>query len=361
MTNASSADPDDVRLRALPVRLLHTDRGVIIKRSRTELLITGEGAGPAVQQILEVASDGATRNEMARLFPASARAVVLELVDRLGERRLVVPEDDLAGAREPEEAIDIFYWELGRRPEEVTGDLAQTSIAILGVNSISRQLAHALASSGATNVEVVAYPLLCNLRMLDGDGTLNHDEWPSDVGVVEYSDWQPRAADADCLVVTSDFGGLDLIRRWNTYALRHDIHLLPVVLQDLMGYVGPLVIPHETPCYECLRVRENSHFQDAESQRAMEPCAAQTQSVAGFHPSMASILGDIAALELGRFYGRWAPPRVVGTLIEVNMLGPSMVTRPILKVPRCTACSPLMRTGTTNIRRDIFLPMNDVI
>ncbi|MFB3146853.1 MAG: hypothetical protein ACE1ZO_06975, partial [Nitrospirales bacterium] len=60
-----------------------------------------------------------------------------------------------------------------------------------------------------------------------------------------------------------------------------------------------------------------------------------------FHPSMASILGDIAAMEMTKFYSQSMPLWNVGKLIEVNLLATRMTPRKVLKLPRCPVCSPL--------------------
>ena len=69
--------------------------------------------------------------------------------------------------------------------------------------------------------------------------------------------------------------------------------------------------------------------------------AFDTQTVVGFHPSMASILGNIAAMELTKFYSQAMPLWNVGKLIEVNLLATRMIPRKVLKLPRCPVCGPL--------------------
>src|SRR5262249_10319169 len=144
-----------------------------------------------------------------------------------------------------------------------------------------------------------------------------------------------------CIVATSDFGGLTSMRQWNEFCVTRNIHFFPVVLQNLVGYVGPLVVPGETPCFECVRARQNANIEDPTTRAAAEPHAFSSQHVIGFHPSMATILGDIAAVELGKFYGGWLASESVGSLIVVRLLVPSVTTHRVLKIPRCPVCSDL--------------------
>jgi hypothetical protein len=89
---------------------------------------------------------------------------------------------------------------------------------------------------------------------------------------------------------------------------------------------------------------------DAGSEKAVSKDILSRQSVAGFHPSMATILGDISSFEITRFYGGALPPRKPGTMLEVNLLAGSMTERRLLKVPRCPACSPLNDLSPTSLK-----------
>lgn len=352
------------RLKALRVQLIETRDGVILKRGRAEVKIGGDRAAEVVQVVLTTAAKGATRDEIGDQFVVPDRPAVDGLVRELEARRILVSADDQEPAPAAEESsLDLFYWSFGRRAEEVAERLRGRRITIIGVNGISRQLAASLRASGTDNVEVVNYPFLANLRMFDDHGEIDDDQWPS--SLVPPRDYDVWAQELDpeelgCLIATSDFGGSQMMRQWNVFCVKHRCHFLPVVLQDLIGYVGPLVIPGETSCFECLRARENSHLNDPEARRAAEAVAFEGQAVTGFHPSMASILGDIAALELSKLYGGWLSTRMVGALIEVNLIATEMTLHKVLKVPRCTVCSALNTRASTRLDRDTFFPGNEV-
>jgi thiazole/oxazole-forming peptide maturase SagC family component len=259
--------------------------------------------------------------------------------------------------------MDVFYWHFGLKTEEVNKRLEERQIAIMGVNTISRQLAQTLRAAGMENVTLVDYPLLTNLRLYNDEGELIPSEWPASLGEpVAYKEWitNVEPSELDCLVATSDFGGLQLMRQWNEFCVQNRCNFLPIVLQDLIGYVGPMIVPGETACFECLRARQNSNMEDPDSQRTSEGSAFESQSVVGFHPAMASILGDIAALELTRFYGGWMQSRLGGNLIEVNLIAMQMATRRVLRVPRCRVCGTLNVHGTVSPNKYAFMPGHEV-
>jgi bacteriocin biosynthesis cyclodehydratase domain-containing protein len=352
-------DLEEERLRAVLVQLVEVPDGVLLKRGCAEMNVEGDGAKEIVELLLgRAAGAPATRDELLDGVPAPAREAVADLVDQLRQRRILIAADESA-EDVPEGPVDVFYWHFGARAADVVDRLASRRIAVIGVNSIGRQLLIALARGGASNVTAVDYPLLRNVSLFDSAGAISADDWPPAIAVSPFETWWEQEHDGllDCVVATSDFGGMQLLRRWNEFCVERGIHFLPVVLQNLIGYVGPLVVPGETACFECLRARQNANLDDPEAQRAAEHAAFEGQSVAAFHPSMGSILGDLAAMELTKFYGGVIPTWRVGALVEVNLLQPSITTRSVLRIPRCSVCSPLRTRSSVSTRIDPFVPV----
>ena len=350
-----TAEPSPKQLRSLPVQLIEFDGGVVLKRGCTEVRIGGDGVAHAVQLLLTATSNhGATRQEICQLFAPAEHSAIEHLIDELVARRLLV----YCSAGEPleeglESSLDVFYWHFDARAPEVNERLNCQKIVILGVNSISQQLALSLSKSGVKNLRIVDHPALRNPCFFDHTGRLKEGTWPIAVRAPgEYGEGiAPESV--DCLVVTSDFGRNPTLREWNGFCVEHRRHFLPVILHNVIGYVGPLVVPGETACFECLLARQNSHLENPEIHRVIEEATAEGQRVIGFHPSMPSTLAEVAAFELTKFYSGLLPGRV-GTLIEVNLLATRMMGRKVLKVPRCPTCSPLNTRPSTTPRRSMF-------
>jgi bacteriocin biosynthesis cyclodehydratase domain-containing protein len=347
------------RLKALAVHVIETDDGVIVKRGCTELKIGGEGAAEAVRKVLAATSNGgATCAEICRLFVPTPAPLVRQLIEQLLTRHLLVPVEQMESAvKGPESSLDVFYWHFGANAAQAAERLNKQSLVILGVNCISRQLAASLTASGVENFQILDHPRLRNLRLFDNAGTLKTDQWPASVRSPQEWDDGIDPESLGCMIATSDFGGQETMYEWNRFCVKYRRPFLPVVLQDLVGYVGPLVIPGETACLECVRMRQNSHITDRESLKRTRDFAFEGQAAVGFHPSMASILGDIAALELTKFYSEVIPSSRIGTLIEVNLLETGLTSRKVLKVPRCPACSPLLtRSSVSPDKTAVALP-----
>lgn len=345
-------------LRVLPVQLVDHPDGVILKRGCTELKVSGEGAKGVVETILGAMTEkGATCEELCAQFPSAAQATVLQLVEQLVARRILVPADaPNSASHEVESSLDIFYWHFDHSAESVVSELSTKRLTILGVNCVSRQLLIALAASGVQNFEVIDYPFLRNLRLFHQTGCLKAEDWPLSKAPIDYMTWfgSIETSAFDCLIATSDFGFTSVLSEWNKFCVERGRHFLPIVLNNLVGYIGPLTIPGETACFDCLRARENSHFDDPATKRATEAVAFQGQVVVGFHPLMASSLGDIAAFELIKFYSGTLTRPHIGFLTEVNLLATRLTSRKVLKLPRCPTCTPLKAPSTVNSKKVIL-------
>jgi molybdopterin-synthase adenylyltransferase len=339
------------RLVALPLQLIEAPGGVIVRRGSIQLLVGGERSMQALEIVVDAMSgEGACIDDVCSRFAAPDGPAVQQLIEQLIARQFVVPVGENLVPIRSENQLDVFYWHFGLASREVNTRLNGVRVAILGVNQVSRQLAHALTAAGMTNIMVVDYSLLRNLTLFDEAGRIRASDWRVAIEPVAYKDWMAGlgADSLDCLVATSDFGGLRLMLQWNALCLQRGFHFLPVILQDMVGYVGPAVIPGETACFECFLSRMDSNRTGDAQGYASEMNAFAGQHVAGFHPSMASVLGDIAAIELTKFYSRGLPLWKVGAVMEVNLLAGCIDSRKVLRVPRCRACSNLMRRSSTS-------------
>ncbi|MBA3754533.1 MAG: TOMM precursor leader peptide-binding protein [Nitrospira sp.] len=348
-------------MKSLPVQLLDLPGGVLVKRGCTEFKISGGEARIVLETILAAAAgDGASSEEICERFPLYARGIAEKLVEQLISRRILIDYDPPESMKnEIEDSIDIFYWQFGKQTQSTVNKLNTHRLAILGVTTIARQLVTALSALKLNSFEVIDYPLLRNLRLFDANGIIATDHWPSSLKApLDYEKWleDVQAFPVDCIIATSDFGYTPTLIEWNRFCVERNCHFMPVVLHHMIGYVGPLVIPGETACFDCLQMRQNAHMQAPLLQRASEQGAFEGQIVTGFHPSMVSILSDITAFELSRFYGGVIPNSQVGTLIEVNLLNTQMKTRKVLKVPRCHACSPLNKRPSVSPYTSPFIP-----
>lgn len=346
------------KLKLLPLQVIELPEGIVLKRGCTEFKVVGDGAATGMHRILSALSEnGATAETLCQLFAEPDRKWVENLIEKLMTRQLLVPAEanGSATAKESESHLDIFYWHFNVLTPDINEQLNRACMPIIGVNYISRQLAQVLLESGVHNIEIIDHPYLRNLRMFNEAGSLKPECWPPNLPQpLILKDWAEKVDSQEflCLVATSDFGDQQVLSEWNRYCVERESHFFPVVLKNVVGHLGPLIIPGDTACFECLYSRQNAHMREPVTRQAMTTSAFAGQLVNGFHPAMASIVGDLAAFELTKFFTGVLPNPNVGTLIEVNLLASQLSTHKVLKVPRCSVCSPLhVVSATSSIAR----------
>jgi bacteriocin biosynthesis cyclodehydratase domain-containing protein len=339
------------RLRFLPFQSIHDSRGLVLKRGIDQVVLEGGEAAGVLQTLSSaLGNGGATAEEAASLFAEPDRPRIMELLSYLARRRFVAPVNG-SPADEAETGLDVLYWQFGRSRQGVAHALADVRVAFVGVNRLTAQMAAALCDVGFGPVQVVDDPLLRS------EGFFDDGAWPDALPApAEAEAWKRGLAPgaATCLVATSDFGGQALLLPWNRFAVEHGMHFLSVTLQDLIGYVGPFVVPGESACLECLRGRQNANLANPAERRLAEPHAHEGQRMAASHPAMLAVTAQVAAFELHRFYAG-LPQWKVGQLVEVNLTASAVAARKVLKAPRCPVCSPLHDGIPTNVRKMVPL------
>jgi bacteriocin biosynthesis cyclodehydratase domain-containing protein len=334
----------EARLRLLGIQAIPYSGGVVIRRGKARVFVAGDGMGELLDLIVNRSAegDGVSFAILLAAVEGNRHTALKALFDRLVAERFLVPADGAAAER-PE---DIFYWNHGASAAIGRENVARVEIAVFGVNHIALPLLGNLRSCGFRAVTLVDHPALRNLDFFN-----DRDELRPEIAAAMATpprgldEWTAHAKPAACHVVCSDFGGLDLMRAWNRKCVDAETKFYPIVLEDEVATLGPLVIPGEGPCYECLVAREDANLADPERARATEAHAFFGQDVTGFVQPMARVAADLAAVDLLKYFSRVLPGGVAGRLIEADLMTPALRTRTVLRAPRCPVCSPASRAA----------------
>lgn len=357
----NAEEPDS--LHALPVQVIDVEDGVIVRRGTSRMRVRGPTAKAAVYRVIDAFSGpaGATAQAVALEFAeGESREAISMLVSEFAARRFLVPMGAAAAGGEggsADDREDVFYWTFGTERPRIEAKLHEARLALVGVNSVSAELARALVSVGFSQPTVVDFPLLRSVRYFTASGALAASQWQGPPPVSHE-----RLADSlegpDCIVATSDFGGLALMRDWNSFCVDSGITFYPVVMQDLVGYAGPLVVPGETACFECFWARQGSNLEGSAALRESDSAAFQGQIVDPYLQPMATILANVAAFELLRHYSQAVPGHRCQSVLEIDLVGSAMDSRRLMRVPRCPVCGAQSRHGRVSLELDEQMPGN---
>lgn len=159
------------------------------------------------------------------------------------------------------------------------------------------------------------------------------------VGEVRRLSWHDGER-ADFAVVTPAAHELSLLGPWNHAAVAAGSVWLPVLPFDgRLAAVGPLLIPGESCCYECVLLRRSANLEYGGDLRAIEATPLRASADRPFEALVGALTAHLAL--------RWVAGHdttLPGVLYAVAPQPALSVTEhAVLRVPRCPVCSPVDR------------------
>lgn len=157
----------------------------------------------------------------------------------------------------------------------------------------------------------------------------------------------------DLIVVAEDYPNLVLFEKINELCFKKNMAWLRASFDDSVGYIGPLVVPRKTSCFNCceLRLVTNSPHYEYELWINKKNIPKKKLLVPQY---FAQILSTMCMSEILRFLsGRKNPKTLDGLLVldtqQVNTTKHSVITH-----PNCIFCNPPPR-GKINIKSSTAL------
>ena len=333
--------------RLLGLQALVHDGGVILKRGATRLFLDGDHIAELVDFLVDRLSGGRTLDlePLIAEVKATQRPALRQIVETLIAHRFLIAADngagDGGGAREGRGREEVFFWNYQRRFADIVGELADTPLTVFGVNAIGLALLGNLRGCGFRDITFVDHPTLRNYDYFDAKRQLRPEiSGALAVSPVPFDEWSAdRLQAGGCFVVCCDFGGRPLMRDWNRFCIENGVLFYPILLLDHVAHLGPIVVPGEGPCYECLWVRQNANFVDAARLRAGEVEPESGQHAIGYLQPMARAAADFAAIDLLKTLSKSLAGRRIGRTVEIDLLEPAITSRDLVKVPHCPVCS----------------------
>ncbi|CAN5167767.1 hypothetical protein BH20GEM2_BH20GEM2_04630 [soil metagenome] len=248
-------------------------------------------------------------------------------------------------------------------PEEAGRQrLERSRIAVFGLEGAGAHLAHLLARCGVGTLVLVdpypaeagdlaAAPLSCdalgNSRQaamrarIERDGFAGEIVTPAarELGRESVADF---ARDCDLLVSCFDRGFLAAHHWINRVSIERCIPAVYAEVRGRTALVGPLVIPAETGCYLCYRMRSIACEEDFAAAMEYEEYLDYRKRPAlhrrAFLPPVGATVAGILALESLKCLVLPTPPSLAGTVLELDTLTLEIERHRVLRQPGCPAC-----------------------
>jgi adenylyltransferase/sulfurtransferase len=253
--------------------------------------------------------------------------------------------------------------DLGADPHAVHARLQQATVAVVGLSGAGAAATTALAAAG-----VGTFRLIDGSPVSAADPYLASEYGASSVGLPRVDVLAQRLAasapassissfvgpfnsdddvataigNAEFILCATDLGQSSLIYRLNRVCLAAGVRWLAVTPAAFEVTVGPLVIPYETGCYLCYRMRavacaedpeEEFAFQSFLDRRKRDDSASRENLVFG-----TQMAGQLAALETFKALTGIASSPARGAVIVFDLLTLATTRHVVLRKPWCPAC-----------------------
>ncbi|HKQ21053.1 MAG TPA: TOMM precursor leader peptide-binding protein [Nitrososphaeraceae archaeon] len=144
------------------------------------------------------------------------------------------------------------------------------------------------------------------------------------------------------IVVAEDYPNLALFETVNSESFRRNKPWLRISFDDNIGYMGPLVIPRKTPCFNCCQLRLITNSPDYEYELWENREFIPSMKLNAPH-TFANILAIACVNEILLYLTKPSLPNTLGHIFEFASLSPIPTKHYIIQHPNCILCNPPFR------------------
>jgi bacteriocin biosynthesis cyclodehydratase domain-containing protein len=288
-------------------RLVGDGDRLLLEHGQVVVVLEGAAVTAFLPHLLPLLDGTRTVEDLAARLGDAARPAVELALETLAEHGVLAagpdaPADTRATAHAFAAAFDVLPRVAGER-------IAEARVGMVGSGPAAAEVARLLRLAGIHHVRRVS--------------------------------WR-RVREADLCVVAPAPDEVDGLQPWNRLALERGVAWFPVRPWDgRCAFVGPLVIPSESCCYECVLLRRAANVDYRDDLADLDAAPAAATADAGLQSLVASVAAHVAL--------RWLVGRDITLpgVVQAVELAPTLAlsSHHVLRVPRCPACSPAERAA----------------
>lgn len=162
---------------------------------------------------------------------------------------------------------------------------------------------------------------------------------------------------ADFIVLSADIPLKSLYEKVNMLCIKHDKPWISARTGETEMELGPIVIPRQTPCFDCYTSRVNGNMSFFNENMAFE--AYKEENIDKIKPvsieQTYSIMANMLSIEAMKFLTNILYPVCISRVLTFNIITMETTASSILKIPRCKSCGSLTEAPST-APYAVFLP-----
>jgi adenylyltransferase/sulfurtransferase len=341
------------------------EESLVFTSSRRRIRVAGRGLGEFFRHVIPLLDGERTLAEIEQAAPLFSRADLESALSLLAGHQLL--EEGAAEA-----AID--ERQAGLAPQlnffrELSGEvafqqrLASATVTLIGASGAAAQAALALAAAGIATLQLSdpqpvtpADVYLSTIFDLQNVGLLRAEALRDKIARV--------APEVNCLVRTDqlqteedvaqavrgshfvlcsvDAGLASLLYQLNRVCHANGIPWTSAAVSGFEGLLGPTVLPGQTPCYLCYRMRAAACAESPEDEFAFQRFLDQRKQDDGAQREnlvfACGTMGHLLGLEAMKCLTGMAEPAVPGGVMVVDFLTLTTTRHRVLQKPWCPVC-----------------------
>jgi molybdopterin-synthase adenylyltransferase len=258
-----------------------------------------------------------------------------------------------------------FFHEVSADPKGAQEKLRNATVTVIGLGGFGATVAMALAGT-----RIGAVRCLDSLPVSSSDAYLTPVYSPENVGLpraeiikqkIIASSPETRASanresleseldlaeavrGSDFVVCCLDPAQSSLTYKLNRVCLAEKIRWTSCAVTGLEAIVGPTVVPGETACYMCYKMRAVACAENPEAEFAFERMLdRRKRDDSGSRENLvfaAGIAANFAGLEVFKMLSGAVPSPTVGRIVVVDLIELNVRKHVVLRKPWCPACFP---------------------
>ena len=311
--------------RLLAIQLIEASEKVVIKRGALRLEIEGAESLQFLQRLQhKISNKEVTISEIIAFFPENQRQIARRLIAYLKANHLLVHVNQFSSILDQQnDPIDTFYWHFGMDKSRISKQIETAALCVIGQNPLGTAIHNTMLESGIKNRSQLSSGFLPSIDLNENKINQNNIQ---------------ALQNCQLMIATSAIGDVQRLLAFNQLAFEQKIPYLPVMLLDMQGVIGPLMIPGKTPCLACLLSPINAHVLHFEEEHYNADFKFHSPSSEAYHPSMLQTTAAISAFEINRYF-LGIRGRIIGHLLQINLLDSTLNRQEIYRDPRCMVCS----------------------
>jgi molybdopterin-synthase adenylyltransferase len=350
------------------------DEFLLFDSERRKVKLKGSSLREFLQSVIPLLDGARTlaeiQAEVAGVFAPEDLAHCLGLLAHHGLVENAEPSSTHDAVRSEREPQLNFFHELGLNSHDVQRKLGASDVVVWGLGGPGASATIALAAAGVGTLRCVDA-----LPVARTDPYLIPSWGPADVGrnraevvcsqIIEHfprvnacAVTVPIAADADALriiegadlvVCCADAGLATHSYILNRACLKARVPWTSCSVSGFEGIVGPTVVPFETACYLCYKMRAVACAANPEDElahlRRLDRRKRDDSDRRENHPFGVGAVGNLAGLEAVKCLTGITHPTALGRIVVLDFLTLACRAHRVLRMPWCPACSPTARAS----------------